>query len=255
MAAIIVIPARYASTRYPGKPLLNQTGKTLIEHVVEQARKAIAAARVVVATDDARIADAVRGFSGEVVMTGAHASGTDRIAEVMRRPEYSHYAVVVNVQGDEPEIEPELIDRLIHVAEAGAAPMVTAAAPFTQVQDIANPAMVKVVTDQRHLALYFSRSVIPHDRDGLINSARLLAIYRKHMGIYAYNRDFLLTLAAAPPCTLEQLEQLEQLRALYLGAKIAVEDAATAPHGIDTPHDYLEFVARWRGMRAPPGGG
>lgn len=248
MSAVIVIPARYGSTRFPGKPLARQTGKFLIQHVVEQARKAHRATRVVVATDDQRIAAAVASFGGTAVMTSdQHQSGTDRIAEVMLRPEFADTQVVVNVQGDEPEIDPGLIDKLIRVTSQADVPMATAAANFERAEDIANPNIVKVVVDQRKLAIYFSRSVIPYDRDKITAGAGLLALaglYRKHLGIYAYQRKFLLTLAATPPCDLEKLEKLEQLRALYMGARIYVEDTPTAPHGIDTPEDYDAFVKR-----------
>jgi len=248
LSAVIVIPARYGSTRFPGKPLARQTGKFLIQHVVEQARKAHRATRVVVATDDQRIAAAVASFGGTAVMTSdQHQSGTDRIAEVMLRPEFADTQVVVNVQGDEPEIDPGLIDKLIRVTSQADVPMATAAANFERAEDIANPNIVKVVVDQRKLAIYFSRSVIPYDRDKITAGAGLLALaglYRKHLGIYAYQRKFLLTLAATPPCDLEKLEKLEQLRALYMGARIYVEDTPTAPHGIDTPEDYDAFVKR-----------
>jgi 3-deoxy-manno-octulosonate cytidylyltransferase (CMP-KDO synthetase) len=155
--------------------------------------------------------------------------------------------IVVNVQGDEPEMEPSLVDNLIRVVEQADVPMATAAAPFDKPEEITNPHLVKVVVDQRRFALYFSRSVIPYDRDRLAanaNKLTLAALYRKHLGIYAYHRDFLLTLAATPMCDLERLEKLEQLRALYLGAKIFVEDTPHSPHGIDTPEDYAAFVKR-----------
>lgn len=176
-----------------------------------------------------------------------HQSGTDRIAEVMRRPEFAGSRIVVNVQGDEPEIDPHLIDNLIRVCEAADVPMATAAAPFESSGDLANPNLVKVVVDQRSFAMYFSRSVIPYDRDGVAataNKLALAALYRKHLGIYAYHRDFLLTLAATPVCDLERLEKLEQLRALYLGVKLFVQETPVAPHGIDTPEDYAAFVQR-----------
>jgi 3-deoxy-manno-octulosonate cytidylyltransferase (CMP-KDO synthetase) len=248
---VIVIPARFGSTRFPGKPLARRTGKFLIQHVVEQARKAQLASQVVVATDDARIMDAVISFGGTAVMTSdQHPTGTDRIAEVMRRPEFAGTQIVVNVQGDEPEIDPALIDNLIRVTGQADVPMATVAAPFDRPEEIGNPNIVKVVTDQRHFALYFSRSVIPYDRDRVTLGASALAlagIYRKHLGIYAYQRKFLLTLAATPACDLEKIEKLEQLRALHMGAKIYVEDTATGPHGIDTPEDYEAFVQRLSG--------
>lgn len=249
MAAVIVIPARYGSTRFPGKPLLRQTGKYLIQHVYEQALKAKRAERVVVATDDERIFDAVKSFDGQVVMTrNDHSNGTERIAEVMKRPELTDMKIVVNVQGDEPEIDPEVIDKLIYVCSRPDVPMATVAASFDSQAEIQNPNVVKVVVDQRKFALYFSRAPIPYDRDNIIAHANKLllgGLYRKHLGIYAYHRDFLLNYAAAPVCDLERLEKLEQLRALYMGVRIYVEDVASAPHGIDTPEDYEAFIKRW----------
>jgi 3-deoxy-manno-octulosonate cytidylyltransferase (CMP-KDO synthetase) len=260
VTAAIVIPARFGSTRFPGKPLARQTGKFLIQHVVEQAQKTRNANLVVVATDDPRIADAVQSFGGRAVMTSPdHPSGTDRIAEVIRRPEFAGVEVVVNVQGDEPEIEPALIDDLIHAVDGtGEAAMATAAAAFERNADILNPNIVKVVTDQRGFALYFSRAAIPYDRDrtraaadAAGNTAPNPGIYRKHLGIYAYRKDALLALSAAPACELEQIEKLEQLRALYLGLKIFVQQTDHAPHGIDTPEDYAAFVERYN-LTNPP---
>lgn len=239
--------ARYGSTRFPGKPLLRQTGKFLIQHVVEQAQKATRAQAVLVATDDHRIFEAVQSFGGRVVMTSdSHQSGTDRIAEVMKRPEFQGSRIVVNVQGDEPDIDPALIDTLIEALEKSEIAMATAAAPFAREADVRNPNLVKVVTDCRGCALYFSRAVIPFDRD---RSGTTLGIemnaYRKHLGIYAYRREALLKLAGTPVCALERIEKLEQLRALYLGMDIFVAPVAHAPHGVDTPDDYAAFVKRY----------
>jgi 3-deoxy-manno-octulosonate cytidylyltransferase (CMP-KDO synthetase) len=250
-ATAIVIPARYGSTRFPGKPLARQTGKYLIQHVVEQAQKARRAQRVLVATDDHRIFDAVRSFGGHAVMTSdSHHSGTDRIAEVIRRPEYLGVQIVVNVQGDEPEMDPALIDSLIEALEGAGADipgleMATAAAPFAHDKEVSNPNLVKVVTDHRHCALYFSRAVIPFDRDrtGTVLGGDLRA-YHRHVGIYGYRREALLKLAGTPLCDLERIEKLEQLRALYLGMKILVLPAAHVPQGVDTPEDYVAFVKR-----------
>jgi 3-deoxy-manno-octulosonate cytidylyltransferase (CMP-KDO synthetase) len=245
-ATAIVIPARYGSTRFPGKPLARQTGKYLIQHVVEQAQKAKRAERVVVATDDHRIFDAVRSFGGHAVMTSdSHHSGTDRIAEVMKRPEYEGVKIVVNVQGDEPEMDPGLIDGLIEALEGSSVEMATAAAAFAHDRDVANPNVVKVVTDAQRCAMYFSRAVIPFDRDrtGTVLGGDLRA-YHRHVGIYAYRRGALLELAGTPLCDLERIEKLEQLRALYLGMKILVLPAAHVPAGVDTPEDYAAFVKR-----------
>jgi len=243
VSALIVIPARYASSRFPGKPLAKETGKFLIQHVVEQTWRVDLASQVVVATDDQRIFDAVRSFGGTPLMTSdQHQSGTDRIAEVIQKPQYAGADIIVNVQGDEPEIDPALVNHLIRVLQRNpAADLATAATPFHDANDVANPNMVKVVTDANNFALYFSRSVIPHNRDG--GPAGIP--YLKHLGLYAYRRNALLALADAPPCDIETLEKLEQLRALYLGMKIHVTITSTAPHGIDTPEDYAAFIARY----------
>lgn len=260
MSVIAVIPARYGSSRYPGKPLLKATGKYLIEHVVDQVRQARQVQEVIVATDDQRILHAVQSFGAKAVLTSTtHCSGTDRIAEVAGRPEFAHYQYFVNVQGDEPEIPPQTIDdlaRLISspaVAKADMAPglpppeMVTAAVRITDPAAINNPNVVKVVVDALGRALYFSRSAIPYHRvDGAAAPAYDAAmVYRQHLGIYAYRRDFLLRLAGHPPCPLEEWEKLEQLRALFMGANILVHDVPCAPHGIDTPADYAAFIQRY----------
>ncbi len=248
MSNLIVIPARYESTRLPGKPLLRQSGKYLIEHVYERAVSATRARAVVVATDDMRIMKAVKGFGGSAVMTSlAHLSGTDRIAEVAQMPEYQHYERIVNLQGDEPEVDPGLLDSLFRILENTDVPMATAAAPFDDAAEVQNPNVVKVVVDQRRFAMYFSRSVIPYDRDGIARDAprlMLAGLYRKHLGVYAYRREFLLELSRTEPCELEKLEKLEQLRALYMGAKIIVHDSPQSHHGIDTPEDYAAFLIR-----------
>jgi 3-deoxy-manno-octulosonate cytidylyltransferase (CMP-KDO synthetase) len=181
--------------------------------------------------------------------SSSHHSGTDRIAEVIRRHDYAGVRHVVNVQGDEPDIEPELIDHLIEIiARDDGPPMATASTPFAHARDIENANHVKVITDHAGHAIYFSRAAIPFDRDRHANGTPLAAgpggAYRKHLGIYAYRRESLLALSAAPICELERLEKLEQLRALYLGMKIAVLVTAHAPHGVDTPEDYAAFVKR-----------
>ncbi len=250
MSVVIVIPARYGSTRFPGKPLARQTGKFLIEHVVEQAQLARGADAVVVATDDARIAAAVTSFGGRAVMTSdAHQSGTDRVAEVVRRKEFARAEIIVNVQGDEPEIEPPVIEGLIESVQNQDVEMATVSAPFERLADVPNPNIVKVVTDRAGRALYFSRAVIPFDRDGKVGGA--CPRYRKHLGIYAYRREALLELAETPVCDIERAEKLEQLRALHLGMRIYVHEAARAPHGIDTPEDYSAFVRRYNESGRP----
>ncbi len=231
MAAII--PARYGSTRFPGKPLASQTGKPLIRHVYEAVSAARRIDRVIVATDDERIAAAVRAFGGQAVMTRAdHATGTDRIAEVARSLEAG---LVVNVQGDEPEMDPAHIDRLVALMEQRPeAAMGSLACRFSGVEDVLNPACVKVVLDGDGFALYFSRSVIPYPRDDggrPADPGRWLL----HLGIYAYRPDFLQRLTRASPAESEVLEQLEQLRALHLGARIAMAVVERHSSGIDTP--------------------
>ncbi len=243
MTAVAVIPARYASKRFPGKPLADATGQPLIRHVYERVAQARTIARTLVATDDLRIAEAVRAFGGEVVMTRAdHPSGTDRVAEVARGLDAD---ILVNVQGDEPEIEPASIDRLVGLLESDPdCPIATLACPFANVpgSEPSDPAAVKVVCDRRGRALYFSRSRIPHqrDRDEPAEAPGPLL----HVGVYAYRREFLLRLTGLTPTPLERTERLEQLRVLEHGFPIAVAIVDRAAVGIDTPEDYAAFVAR-----------
>jgi 3-deoxy-manno-octulosonate cytidylyltransferase (CMP-KDO synthetase) len=242
MAIVGIIPARFASTRLPGKPLLSGTGKPMIQHVVEAARKARRLDRVVVATDDHRIAQAVEAFGGEVVMTRSdHPTGTDRVAEVVAgMPEAR---LIVNLQGDEPEMSGEAIDLVVSLLEADPeAPMATLATPIRDEAVFLDPSCVKVVRSSRGRALYFSRSPIPHHRDDPSDLTAALL----HLGLYAYRRDFLLTLASLPPTPLESLEKLEQLRVLELGHAIALGIVQERSIGIDTPEDYRRFVERWR---------
>jgi 3-deoxy-manno-octulosonate cytidylyltransferase (CMP-KDO synthetase) len=240
LAATVVIPARYGSTRFPAKILASKTGKPLVQHVVEQALKCRRARQVLVATDDPRIADALAPFGTSSVMTSPrHESGTDRIAEVARNLTDD---VIVNVQGDEPEIEPEIIDGLIGLLlENPAADMATAVTPFPDGKDPHDPNLVKCVVGLDGNAKYFSRSPIPFRRDPN-NPAN--AAYYLHLGIYAYRREFLLRYAAWPPSPLELTEKLEQLRVLEHGGQIRVLKVARATNGIDTPEQYEEFVSR-----------
>jgi len=240
--AVAVIPARYASTRLPGKPLLNRTGKPLIQHVYERVQQVRSLQRVIVATDDRRIADVVRSFGGEAVMTRPdHPSGTDRVAEVAATLKAD---IVVNVQGDEPEIEPAYVDRLVDLlASRYDCEMATLACPFPAEVDPAEPSAVKVVVDLAGRAVYFSRSPIPHPRDRSEGSG---GDYLLHIGIYAYRREFLGRLTTWPVGRLERIEKLEQLRAIEHGASIAVGLVERATVGIDTPEDYEAFVQRWR---------
>jgi len=238
MKATCIIPARYASTRLPGKPLLAETGKPLIQHVVESVSRAERIGRVIVATDDGRIVQAVEGFGGEAIMTSPdHTCGTERLAEAAATLALRDEEIVVNVQGDEPDIPPACVELLVELLGSCDAPMATLAAPLPadQVQD---PNKVKVVLGTDGTALYFSRAAIPYDRDG---SRRL--DYLLHLGVYAYRAGFLKLLASLRPSPAEQAERLEQLRALENGYKIAVALVEYRGTGIDTPEDYAAFVA------------
>jgi 3-deoxy-manno-octulosonate cytidylyltransferase (CMP-KDO synthetase) len=241
MSAVVIIPARYDSTRLPGKPLLARTGKPLIQHVAEAVAPAVRIDRVVVATDDDRVAAAVGAFGGDVVMTSKHCrSGTDRVAEAARRLKLSGDDIIVNVQGDEPEMPAAYVDQLVGILEASDVPMATLAAPLAAAE-AADPNCVKVVCDLRGRALYFSRAVIPFDRDRASKTA-----YWLHLGIYAYRGWFLARLAELSETPAERAEKLEQLRVLEHGHAIAVGRAARRPGaGIDTPADYEAFVARF----------
>lgn len=238
---LVVVPARLRSTRLPEKPLLRGTGKFLIQHTFEQALRITAATSVVVATDDERIAAAVRSFGGTVVLTSPdHPTGTDRIAEVARSRGED---LVVNVQGDEPEFDPGAVDALVAaMARDPSLPMGTLAV-VARPEESDRPSAVKVVTDRNGCALYFSRSRIPFHRD-LAAGERPDPPVLRHVGIYAYRRDALLRFAALPPTPLENAEKLEQLRALENGWRIRVLLADRAPAGIDTPEDYEAFVRR-----------
>ncbi|PTQ69931.1 3-deoxy-manno-octulosonate cytidylyltransferase [Pseudomonas sp. GV071] len=247
----VVIPARFASTRLPGKPLQDICGKPMIQHVWEQAKKS-SAQRVVVATDDARIVEACKGFGAEVVLTRVdHNSGTDRLAEVASALGLAGDAIVVNVQGDEPLIPPAVIDQVAaNLAAHPEAAMSTLAEPIEEVAALFNPNVVKVVTDQNGLALTFSRAPLPWARDAFAASREQLPAgvpYRRHIGIYAYRAQFLHNFVSWGPCWLEDTECLEQLRALFHGERIHVADALEAPQaGVDTQED-LERVRRLLG--------
>ena len=243
MAAVCIIPARYGAKRFPGKPLARETGKFLIQHVVDNAARARCFDRVIVATDDERIAAAIASFGGDARMTRAdHPSGTDRVAEVA---EGLDAEVIVNVQGDEPDIRPELLERLVELLdEHPEADMATLAARCRNMNEVLSPNVVKVVFDARGRALYFSRSTIPFDRDAFLTGRSLpFEQYFKHIGVYAYRREFLLRFPAMPQAPLEKLESLEQLRALEHGHVIAVAEVDYTGHGIDTPEQYAAFVA------------
>jgi 3-deoxy-manno-octulosonate cytidylyltransferase (CMP-KDO synthetase) len=250
MHTAIVIPARYASTRLPGKPLLRQTGKYLIQHVYERACQAKRADTVVVATDDPRIVAAVESFGGQVVRTHRdHPSGTDRVAEVARGLDAD---LIINLQGDEPLVDPDSLDLLVELLEGHPqADMATLATPLHNLEKWHSPHCVKVVCDTAGRALYFSRSPIPFVRDGQPDFRRQPPCFLQHLGLYAYRRNFLLRLAALPPAPLEQLEKLEQLRVLALGHAIQVGLVEAEGFGVDTYEDYERFVETYRQGRAP----
>jgi 3-deoxy-manno-octulosonate cytidylyltransferase (CMP-KDO synthetase) len=243
----VVIPARYASTRLPRKMLLRETGKTLLQHTYEAACAARLPAGVLVATDHAEIASEVERFRGDFVMTSPDCpSGTDRVAEVARK--LPRADIVVNVQGDEPEMSPNNIDRVIELLEQHpSAGMATLATPLASPEQLTNPACVKVVFDNGGRALYFSRSAIPFVRDA--DNSRPFnqpPLFYQHLGIYAYRRNVLLEVAALFPSSLELAEKLEQLRMLQTGGTILVGVVEHSSSGIDTPADYAAFVARRR---------
>jgi 3-deoxy-manno-octulosonate cytidylyltransferase (CMP-KDO synthetase) len=245
--SLIVIPARLASTRLPRKLLLRETGKTLLQHTYEAACTAARPSGVWVAADDEEIAAEVRGFGGRVILTSPDlASGTDRVAAAAAR--LDRVDIVVNVQGDEPELAGASIDRAIELLESDPdVPMATLATPIRSRAQFEDPACVKVVCDGRGRALYFSRAPIPYPREW---DDRLLGAepppFLQHVGLYAYRREFLLRLAGLPLTALERIEKLEQLRVLHAGYPILVAVVDEATFGIDTPDDYRAFVERVR---------
>ena len=229
---VAIIPARYESTRLPGKPLADLYGQPMIQRVYERARRAKAIDRTLVATDDERIRAAVEGFGGEVVMTGTtHRTGTDRIAEVAAGLDVE---IVVNVQADLPMLDPAIVTTAVAPLHADAGlSMVTVKTPIHTSEELHNPNVVTVVTDRDDFALYFSRNPLPYWRDG----KRAAALGYRHIGLYAYRRDFLLAFARLAPTPLEEAEQLEQLRALEWGFRIKVVEVADASVEVDTPND------------------
>ncbi len=264
MTAIVIIPARYDSTRFPGKPLAPLNGKPLIQHVYENSGKSKLAKEIIVATDSKDILDKVVSFGGKAVMTSkTHASGTDRIAEVAASLDYD---IIVNVQGDEPLIRPEMIDDVITLLDDKRASMGTLMKKIENPEEIFDPNVVKVVCDKEGFALYFSRAPIPYHRDifsaevqkrgsaegekmrgtrfALLNYGTFELFMYKHIGIYSYRKDVLLSLAGTKPVELEQTEKLEQLRALVNGFRIKVKETFFETIGVDTPED-LERVKKW----------
>ncbi len=246
MKAVIVIPARFASTRLPGKMLLEAGGKPLIQHTYERARKAKGAARVIVATDDARIEAAVKAFGGETAMTDpAHSSGSARAAEAARGLDAD---IIVNLQGDEPEIDPANIDRLIALQEARRPFASTLACPFPAAANPGDPSAVKAVLGRKidganaYEALYFTRALAPYPRDA--KGAADPSWFHLHIGVYAFRADALQAFARAPESRLEKIERLEQLRILEMGERLLALVVDTAAPGIDTPEDFEAFRLR-----------
>lgn len=240
MNVVICIPARYESTRFPGKMLAKDTGKYLIEHTYEQALKATIPSQVIIAADHEKIMQAVEEFGGTAVMTRpTHQSGTDRIAEAVADVDAD---IIVNLQGDEPQIDPAHIDLVadLLIKEQDICPMATLAAPLTERTQIENPNVVKVITDLKGRAIYFSRSVIPYDRDAAGIGTNIP--YHRHIGIYAYTKPFLMALTQLEQTPLEKTEKLEQLRVLEQGHSIAVGFVEHVCDGIDTPEQYTHFV-------------
>jgi 3-deoxy-manno-octulosonate cytidylyltransferase (CMP-KDO synthetase) len=269
---VVCIPARFASTRFPAKVLAKDTGKYLVQHVWEKACRAKLPHKVIIATDDSRVVDAAKSFGAEAVLTSRDcASGTDRIAEAVKKLSPIPYPlnpddIVINLQGDEPEIESEYIDVLASLlVDNPDYPMGTLAAPFQNADQIADPAIVKVIVaysverraDRDSLnakryplsaalgsAIYFSRSVIPYDRSA--GGIGPIKNYLRHLGIYAYRKDFLLKITTLPQSMLEKTESLEQLRVIENGFTILVGVVEKASDGIDTPDQYAEFVKRYK---------
>jgi 3-deoxy-manno-octulosonate cytidylyltransferase (CMP-KDO synthetase) len=266
MAFVVVIPARYASSRLPGKPLADIAGQPMIQWVWQQAMQS-GAARVVIATDHQDVQQVALGFGAEVVMTSAHhQSGTERLAEVVQLLDLPAQTVVVNVQGDEPFIPPTLIRQVAdNLAMQQKAPMATLAVPIQHLADVSNPNVVKVVTDDAGYAMLFSRAAIPFDRDAVLSKSaeeqiglgrshvQLDKVYRRHLGIYAYRAGFIHRYVNWPATALEQIECLEQLRVLWYGEAIHVADACEVPPvGVDTPADLAAARAHAASLVVAP---
>jgi len=264
MPSIVIIPSRYASTRFPGKPLCLLSGKPMIQHVYERAKKAGLVQEVFVATDSKLIYDSVEGFGGKAIMTSeSHGSGTDRLAEAVEKLQASGFRlqasdIIVNVQGDEPLIHPQMIDDVISLMEDEKASVGTLSKRIEETDEILNPNVVKVVSDSDGFALYFSRSPIPYHRDfpeivdtkryavsskekenrkGAYCVAPAAHYFYKHIGIYTYRKEVLLRLSKMPSARLETIERLEQLRALENGLRIKVKETLFNTIGVDTPAD------------------
>jgi 3-deoxy-manno-octulosonate cytidylyltransferase (CMP-KDO synthetase) len=249
MIVVGMIPARYESTRLPGKPLRTILGKPMIQRVLDQAQKAHVLDEVYVATDDARIAEAVERYGGRAIMTSPnHPSGTDRLAEAVTKIKAD---IVVNIQGDQPFIDPLMIEECVNpLFDDPKLPMTTLMHPIHRPADLADPGVVKVVTDLSGNALYFSRSLIPYPQQSTAH-----CVY-EHVGLYAYRTDFLLVLAKLPPTILEQVESLEQLRVIEHGHKLRVVESGLQDHAfsgfsVDTEDDLMraEAMLRDRGLK------
>ena len=240
MKTLGIIPSRYGSSRFPGKPLADLAGKPLVAWVVEAVKKAKSLDGVIVATDDTRIVEAVESYGGKAVMTPSELpSGTDRIA--CAAGAFADDDILVNIQGDEPLIDPSLIDRLVaRLKEDAKWDMATAVTPLRSAADLAAKTVVKVVLDRDDGALYFSRCPIPCDRDHEPDFAG--GLYVRHLGIYAYRGGFLKRYIAEPPCARERTEKLEQLRALWMGGQIAVIRTEDEGVGVDTPEDAVRVA-------------
>ncbi|MBJ3815264.1 3-deoxy-manno-octulosonate cytidylyltransferase [Shimwellia pseudoproteus] len=239
MSFVVIIPARYASTRLPGKPLKDINGKPMIVHVLERARES-GAERVIVATDHPDVARAVEAAGGEVCITRAdHQSGTERLAEVVEKYQFSDDTLIVNVQGDEPMIPPVIIRQVADNLARVDAGMATLAVPISEPEEAFNPNAVKVVRDAQGFALYFSRATIPWDRDRFAQTRDTIGdSLLRHIGIYGYRAGFIRRYVSWAPGPLEQIEMLEQLRVLWYGEKIHVDVAKATPTvGVDTPDD------------------
>ena len=234
----VIIPARYASTRLPGKPLVTIKGKTLIERVFDCARNS-RAERIIIATDDPRIEKAAAGFGAEVCMTSPdHTSGTERIAEVIDALRIDKDKTIVNLQGDEPLMPGTLINQVADTLEQSSLQMATACHPISSEAEINNPNVVKVVIDRQGRAIYFSRAAIPFIRDRQPDDGTVTGVYNRHIGIYAYRAGFLKQYVQWPRCDLERIESLEQLRVIWNGEQIAVCQSSVLPGpGVDTPAD------------------
>jgi 3-deoxy-manno-octulosonate cytidylyltransferase (CMP-KDO synthetase) len=244
---LALIPARYASSRLPGKPLVEIAGKPMIQHVYERVASASKVSRTVVATDDDRIFSTITGFGGEAIMTSsAHISGTDRITAAAR--ELGDHSVILNVQGDEPMVDPMMLDMLVGALDQTDAECATPVARITEARELLDPNVVKVVLRHDFSPLYFSRSPIPFVRDRAPEEWPDCGLYYRHVGVYAYRRSGLERFVGAMPSPLEICEQLEQLRMLDLGMKIICVEVEYNGHAVDTPEDVMRVESLMESM-------